>query len=102
MGVVINNRGLGAKVKYFDARISPNPLQGRANIDLQLPQDGRVGISAFNLLGQQVMFRDLGWFKAGRARIAWPFGENLKPGVYFLAVTLNENNRIVRKVLAVQ
>jgi len=90
-----------APIKVFHARISPNPVLGRAVIELQMPREGRVKASVFNILGQEVMTRDFGTVPAGIRTIPWQFEKSLRPGVYFFAVSVDDNNRIVRKVLAV-
>ncbi len=91
-----------AQIKSFNARINPNPVRGRAEIELQLPSEGRVEVSVFNILGQKVMSRDFGDLPAGIRSLPWQFEKNLNPGVYFFTITMDGGNRLVRKVSAVR
>lgn len=88
-------------IKIFNARVSPNPVRGQAEIELQLPRQGRVTASVFNILGQEVMSRDFGDLPSGARTVSWRFEKSLKPGVYFFAISLDLGNRLVRKVSAV-
>jgi hypothetical protein len=89
-------------VRTFNARVSPNPVRGRAEIELQLPREGRVEVSVFNILGQKVMSRDIGSLPAGIRSLPWQFEKNLNPGVYFFTITMDGGNRLVRKASAVR
>lgn len=91
-----------APVKVFNARISPNPVRGRADIELQMPREGWVKASVFNILGQEVMSRDLGVVPAGIKTMPWQFEKSLRPGVYFFTISLDGNAMVVRKVSAVR
>jgi hypothetical protein len=91
-----------APVKAFNARISPNPVRGRADIELQMPREGWVKASVFNILGQELMSRDLGVVPAGIKTIPWQFEKSLRPGVYFFTISLDGNVMLVRKVSAVR
>ncbi len=91
-----------AQVKSFNARVSPNPVRGRAEVELQLPRQGRVMVSVFNILGQEVMSRDFGDLPAGIRSVSWQFEKNLNPGVYFFTIMMDGGNRLVRKVSAVR
>lgn len=85
-------------VMSFGARMSPNPARGRAEIELQLPREGRVTASIFNILGQEVMSRDLGTLPAGISSMTWQFDRGLNSGVYFLTVSLDNSQKVVRRV----
>jgi hypothetical protein len=89
-------------VRSFNARISPNPVHGRAELELQLPREGRVTASVFNILGQEVVSRDFGTVPAGIRSLPWRFERILNPGVYFITISLDGKERVVRKVSAVQ
>lgn len=89
-------------IKSFGARVSPNPVRGRADIEFQLPKEGRITASVFNILGQEVMARDFGTVPAGIKTISWQLEKTVKPGVYFFTFSLNGNVMVVRKVSAVR
>lgn len=89
-------------VKAFNVRVSPNPVRGRAELELRMPREGWVKASVFNILGQEVMSRDFGALPAGVRSITWHFEQNLNPGVYFFTISLDGDTKAVRKISAVR
>lgn len=86
----------------FGARISPNPARTRADLALQLPRQGRVRVKLYNLLGQEVMCRDFGMLPAGAAVLSLNLGNRLNTGVYFVSVSLDNDQKLVRRVSVVR
>jgi hypothetical protein len=86
----------------FGARISPNPARTRTELALQLPREGRVTARLYNLLGQEVVSRDFGVLPAGASAVSWHLGSGLKTGVYFVSVSLDNNQRLVRRLSVVR
>ncbi len=86
----------------FGFRISPNPARARADLSLQLPRQGRVTARLYNLLGQEVMSRDFGVLPAGASAVSWNLGGGLNTGVYFVSVSLDNSQRLVRRVSVVR
>jgi hypothetical protein len=56
-------------------------------------------LSLWNVMGRRIDVLDEGWCNAGRHQIAWN-GEDLSSGVYLLhLMTVNNPDKITRKVL---
>ncbi len=64
-------------------RIEPNPFTGATRVSYQVPQAGRVRISASDIAGRTVATLFDAEVKAGRLELTWR-PEKLASGVYFL------------------
>ncbi len=75
----------------------PNPFNPVTTIDFNLPQDGLVKISVFNLLGQEVRTLVSSRLEAGTYKTTWNsqdnFGRRVSTGMYFYR--LQVDNKIV-------
>ena len=63
-------------------RAYPNPFNNTVNIAFELPQDGKVRLDIFNLLGQKVATLVNEPMKAGSHTYRWS-GDAASSGVYF-------------------
>ncbi len=63
----------------------PNPFNPATTIAFQLPQQSRVCLKIYNVLGQLVQSADIGEFGAGTHRITFD-ASKLSSGTYFFAV----------------
>ena len=81
----------------------PNPFNTVTSFEAQLPRRGKVLVSVFNLLGQEVYRLLDGLLPAGRTRIIWDgnlFGGKAAPsGIYFYRLTAGETVQVRKMVL---
>lgn len=68
----------------------PNPFNPVVQVEFETREAGLYELAVFNLAGQRVLRRDLGWRSPGRHTARWdgrgPDGRNLASGTYFLRV----------------
>lgn len=68
----------------------PNPFNPIVQMEFDVVQATVYELAVFNVLGQRVARRDLGWLAPGRHAARWdgrgPDGRNLASGTYFLRV----------------
>jgi DNA-binding beta-propeller fold protein YncE len=80
----------------------PNPFNAQTVIAFELPSDGAVNLSLYNILGQRVRTLLNKNLPAGRHRVVWngknQSGNSVASGVYFMVLTQAENVKI-RKML---
>jgi hypothetical protein len=78
----------------------PNPFNPVTTIKFSIPQDGRVAINIFNILGEQITTLIDDERKAGTHRVVFN-AFRLSSGVYFYTIEYR-NKRIARKMLLVK
>ena len=65
----------------------PNPFNPSTTIAYQVPQDGPVELTVYNIVGQPLVQLVRDWRQAGTYRIAWDgrdaVGQAVGSGVYF-------------------
>ncbi|HLD27836.1 MAG TPA: T9SS type A sorting domain-containing protein [Patescibacteria group bacterium] len=66
----------------------PNPFNSTLSLAVELPDQSRLTLEVFNLLGQKVATITDGEFPAGSHRLLWP-ADNLASGSYLLRATAN-------------
>lgn len=75
-------------LKFFLAQNYPNPFNPHTTIKYDLPNDAKVRLQIFNLLGEEVRTLVSEKQKSGHHKISWDGrndrGKNLSSGVYFL------------------
>ena len=68
----------------------PNPFNPVVQVEYETREAALLELAVFNLAGQRVWRRDLGWQAPGRHKVGWdgrgPDGRNLASGTYFLRV----------------
>ncbi len=77
---------------------SPNPFNNSINIIYELPQDGKINLSVYDIRGRLVDTLIEKQLSKGRHSLAW---HSDKSGVYFLALS-NSERQIFRKVVCVR
>jgi hypothetical protein len=83
----------------------PNPFRGETFIEFQVPQNhsGRVKLSVYNLLGQEVRLLSDQGFSGGTYRAAWDgrdaAGQRVVNGVYFYRLEAGSFVALKRLVL---
>lgn len=80
----------------------PNPFNPTTTIDFYLPHAGRVRLSIFNILGQEVKELANGDFTAGNHEVVWDgtnsAGTKVASGIYFYALQTGDV-RIIKKMV---
>jgi hypothetical protein len=68
----------------------PNPFNQGTIIEYELPLESNTEIYIFNVSGQLVYFRDLGFKQAGKYQFLWNgrdnFNNNLSSGIYYYKI----------------
>lgn len=72
----------------------PNPFNPSTEISFALPQDGRVDLSIYNVLGQRVVSLVSRHMEAGRHTVTWDGrdanGNTASSGIYFYRIQAND------------
>jgi hypothetical protein len=80
----------------------PNPFNPSTRIGFTIPDAGRVKLSVYDILGQEIFVLRDGYLSAGRHSVLWDgrntSGETSPSGVYFSKLTQG-NHQEVRKLL---
>jgi len=89
----------------FISEVYPNPSNGSVTLDYGLPEDGKVRIEVYNLLGQVVRVLADGFYRAGCYRVVWDgrdaSGRELGSGVYVVRMEVGTISRM-RKVALIR
>jgi hypothetical protein len=78
----------------------PNPFNPETRISFTLPEDGRVGLSIYNLKGQLVKRLIMGEIEAGEHFVDWG-GRNVSSGVYLVRLEAGEQV-LVNKIMLIK
>ncbi len=80
----------------------PNPFNPVTQINYQVPQDGRVRLVVYNLLGQEVRRLVDGRVEAGFYQMVWDgrdaLGRSVSSGVYFYRMVAGEFSQVRKMV----
>ncbi len=71
---------------YLIAENYPNPFNNRTVINYSIPDDARVSIDIYDILGRKVESLVEGYMAAGEHEVSWNAG-NYNSGVYFYNIT---------------
>lgn len=115
-GAIINGRQFGTITSVNDRgtvsnplipvvtsfRIFPNPVASDAQIQFELNRSSEIQFSIFDILGRQLYLSPPHRFGVGLHRLPWNdadgfIGTSVPNGVYFLVLTGNLSQRLVRK-----
>ena len=81
----------------------PNPFNPSTEIRFDLPEDARVDIEIFNVIGQRVRTLVSGTFEAGEHRVVWQganeAGARVASGLYFYRVVSGRHHTIKKMIL---
>ena len=75
----------------------PNPFNPSTTINYTLPEDGKVQIKVFDLLGREVATLMNGFDSKGKHNVTWD-GSNASSGIYFCTITF-KNQTISKKMI---
>lgn len=79
--------------------LSPNPFNSNVSIDFFLPVAEFVDLNVFNVSGQSVAKKVLGFMQAGEHRIGYQFEAGLGSGVYIFVMKSQNELHVARGVL---
>jgi hypothetical protein len=76
----------------------PNPFNAVVTVPFSISRTGKVEMSVFNVLGQQVADVNSGMLDPGRHQLNWDAGESAS-GVYFVAVSFEGQTFLTKIVM---
>ncbi len=77
--------GVNELEEIYGFNISPNPTNGRAELQIESLESGQYTLEAFNVLGERVLHQNVRLFE-GQNRIAFE-GEQLSEGMYIVSLS---------------
>jgi hypothetical protein len=84
----------------------PNPFNSTTTIECVLPENSKISLTIYNLLGQPVKNLTSGTYPAGTHKFYWDGVDNLNrkvaSGVYLSELKINGNRTATRKILLLQ
>ncbi len=83
---------------YRVMSISPNPMRGRGEIVLGIPEDGKVRVDLYNIEGRRVKELFNGMVRKGYYRVRV---EGLESGMYFVVVR-GEHGKAMKKMMVLR
>jgi len=87
----------------FSIQNYPNPFNPSTTIKYELPVNGEVDLSVYNLLGQKVITLVNEWKSAGSFQVVWDgvnsFGRKVSSGVYHYRLQLNQQIKTGQMIL---
>jgi len=90
----------GSDELIFSSSNYPNPFNPSTTISYSLPEDGKVQIKVFDVLGREVATLMDGFDSKGKHSIVWN-GSNVSSGIYFYSITF-KNQTINKKMLMIK
>lgn len=81
---------VGVEGVMNDVRVYPVPAKDELTISFSIPEEAQVSISAVDLLGREHLMSPLEKIPAGEYIRTLRTGEQLKPGIWFLKLKVNE------------
>jgi hypothetical protein len=105
--ITLNATGIEEEVvkapKFKILKAFPNPFEKEILILYELPQEHKIELTVYNLLGSKVRRLVNGVQKEGSYRITWDGkderNENLKSGIYFLRLKIGESDSFTKKMI---
>ena len=81
----------------------PNPFNPKTEIVFEIIKRFEVGVSIYNVYGQEIWYKNLGELNRGFHRVLWRGkdfqGESVVSGVYFYSITYGNKNLISKMSL---
>jgi tetratricopeptide (TPR) repeat protein len=94
-----------SKVKDFAAEAYPNPFNPSTTIRYNIPQNGKIVIKVYDLLGREIAELVNEIKQAGSYNVLWngknSFGSEVSSGIYFYKIQLNDQ-AITKKMMLVR
>jgi|GEM_PF-6909966 len=89
---------VGKPIAFEVSQNYPNPSNPNSKIDFQIPEDGKVSLKVYNLLGQEVASLVNEQKEAGYHTAIFE-GTNLSSGVYFYILNVQSSNQTYSKTM---
>ena len=80
-----------------DFKVYPNPANSAAEISFLNPTFQKINLSVFSADGKLVELIASGYMNSGRQQFS--FGENVDPGIYFIALNTNDLKEVKKLVI---
>ena len=96
--VAIDNHSISVPEGFSLSQNYPNPFNVSTNINFQLPNPGKVTVTAYDIGGRQVEVIDDSYKEAGNHSINWNAGD-LPSGIYFFRLIAGANSETRRMIL---
>lgn len=77
-------------LQHEEISIYPNPSFGEINIELTLSEKVEVGIALYNLQGQKINSKDVGFLNSGKYLFQWETAAELLAGMYYFVIKVGE------------
>lgn len=89
------------KITKYSMNLSayPNPFNSQIQIEYSIPNQGKVEVSIYNILGQKIttIFND--YKESGNYRVVWngkdELNNSISSGLYIVKLSMNVNNKII-------
>ncbi|MCK9210114.1 MAG: family 16 glycosylhydrolase [Ignavibacteriaceae bacterium] len=99
----IKQEGFLLPDKFHIEQNYPNPFNGMTTIKFYLPDNEKIAFQVYNLLGENIFFKELGELEKGTHDYSWIAEDNFKSplssGVYFYQIKGKENSDTKKLVL---
>lgn len=96
----------GAAPSFAMGTASPNPAEGDLSLNYHLGQAGNVRVAVYDVRGRLVAEPALGWQEPGPQAVIWngrmATGGRVAAGVYFLRVSVDGQDKGMRKVMVLR
>ena len=89
----------GKVVCQFDFKsVYPNPFNPVTTISFDLPEEGNVSLTIYDIQGREVVKLVDGYLSLGQHEVIWD-AEAFPSGIYFIRLKMNERQAMVRKLV---
>ena len=88
------------KITGFTTGVYPNPFNPTTTISYTIPEDGRVSIKVFDILGREITTLLDGFNNAGKHNVMWN-GSSQASGIYFYGISF-KGQTLYKKMLLVK
>jgi len=99
----LSSDALGLPQAFALKQNYPNPFNPSTNVAFELPSDGHVNLSIYNVLGQKVRTVTDQHYPAGRWEVEWngadDNGDRVATGIYFYRLTMGDEVRTRKMML---
>lgn len=93
-----NNYEVGSK-DYFISQNYPNPFNPTTTIEFNLPKEGEINLTVYDMLGQKAEILHKGFLKSGDHKVHWN-AEGFASGLYICRLQTAEFSRSIKMLLA--
>jgi len=99
----VNQEGFLLPEEFKLEQNFPNPFNGMTTIKFNLASNDKVSFQVYNLLGENIFFKELGELEKGAHHFNWVAEDNFRSplcsGIYFYQIKGTENSDTKKLVL---